>query len=461
MNKSKYLLKNVGLLSISNFSSKILVFLLVPLYTSVLSTTEYGAYDLIISSISLFYPILTLNIVDAVMRFSMDKTYSKDKVAIIGIKCVSFSVVAAVVILFVLSKLGVWQDLEIFIFLYYLSYAFNQFFIQFAKGIEKVSDMAIAGVLGTLAMIIFNLLFLVVLRFGLVGFFIANILSQGLPAVYFFFRLRFWKYIKEWSTDKNLRKEMFLYCVPLIVTTVGWWVNNTLDKYAVTLICGIAANGILSVSYKIPQIINTIQEIFIQAWQISAIKEYGENGTERFYGNIFSTVNMFMCAACAWLILLTRPLAYILYSNDFYIAWRYVPLLLINSVLNCSSGLLGPVLSAKKDTKSMMWSAIIGSGVNAFLNFLLIYLIGIQGATIATVLSSVVIYVVRRIAVGQDIIIKDYYYITWGLLIIQAIVEIWLRNIWMEVILMITMLIVNWKLIFWIVKIGINKDKGQ
>lgn len=62
--KAKYLIKNTGILTISNFSSKILVFLLVPLYTSVLSTAEYGTYDLAISTVTLLYPILTVNIVD-------------------------------------------------------------------------------------------------------------------------------------------------------------------------------------------------------------------------------------------------------------------------------------------------------------------------------------------------------------------------------------------------------------
>ena len=53
---------------------------------------------------------------------------------------------------------------------------------------------------------------------------------------------------------------------------------------------GVASNGLLSVSYKIPQIINTLQGIFTQAWQISAVKEYGEEDTSKFYGNTFFTV---------------------------------------------------------------------------------------------------------------------------------------------------------------------------
>ena len=42
----KYLLKNIGLLTLSNFGTKILLFLLLPLYTSILTVEEYGLYDL-------------------------------------------------------------------------------------------------------------------------------------------------------------------------------------------------------------------------------------------------------------------------------------------------------------------------------------------------------------------------------------------------------------------------------
>ena len=65
---------------------------------------------------------------------------------------------------------------------------------------------------------------------------------------------------------------------------------------------------------------------------VAAIKEYGESDTATFYGKTFSIVNMLMCAACAWLIILTKPLATILYAKDFFNAWLYVPFLLISSV---------------------------------------------------------------------------------------------------------------------------------
>lgn len=55
--KSESLIKNIGLFTIGSFGSKILTFLLVPLYTAVLSTVEYGSVDLVTSTASLLTPI--------------------------------------------------------------------------------------------------------------------------------------------------------------------------------------------------------------------------------------------------------------------------------------------------------------------------------------------------------------------------------------------------------------------
>lgn len=449
-NKGKLLLKNIGILTVSNFASKILVFLLVPLYTSILSTNEYGIYDLAITTISLLFPVMTLNIIDAMMRFMMDDSYDKCKVASIGVVFCLMGIVLGTLFLAVLHWFDLYRGirgLEIYIFLYYVFYMVNQYMIQFTKGLDKVMDMGIAGVLGTLIMILTNILFLIVFKWGLHGFFVANTLCQAIPASYLIIRTRLWSYINLRESEKKLAKEMLAYCVPLIVTSVGWWVNSGSDRYVVTFFCGVAANGVLSVSYKIPTILNTLQGIFIQAWQISAVKEFGKEDIASFYGKTFTIINLLMCGVCSWLIILTKPIAHLLYSKDFYQAWQYVPFLLMASVLNSASGMLGPILSAKKDSKAMMWSAIIGAGSNLILNIVLVFKIGIQGATIATVICSYIIYVIRKNAVGTDIKIDRYIIIlsTWGLLFVQAIVECYLSNYTIEIAIMIILLVINIK----------------
>ena len=61
MNRYRYLLKNIGLLTLSSFATKLLSFFLVPLYTNILSTTEYGTYDLFNTTIGVLLPILIIS----------------------------------------------------------------------------------------------------------------------------------------------------------------------------------------------------------------------------------------------------------------------------------------------------------------------------------------------------------------------------------------------------------------
>lgn len=444
----KYLFKNMGILTISNFASKFMIFLLVPLYTSVLSTEEYGKYDLIVSTVTLLYPILTANIIDAVMRFAMDEQRKKDDAASIGLRYVTISFV-----LFGLGLLGSWvfhlfpslDGLRGYVFLYYLFFVLNQYFLQLAKGLERIKEMGIAGIVSSVVLVIANVVFLLVVKLGLRGFFIANILGQAVPVVYYFIRLQYWKMVRQTSWGSSLEKEMIAYCVPLILTSLGWWANSTADKYIVALMCGVAANGLLSVAYKIPSVLSNIQQIFIQAWQVSVIKEYDKGGASTFYGKTFAYINVIMSAVCSVLTFLSKPLARILFAKDFYEAWRYAPFLLVSSVMNCATGFIGPILSAKKDSKSMAMSAVYGTGMNVVMNILLIHFMGVQGATIATALSSYVTYVIRRRAAKEDLYIRNYWkvLVTWVLLCLQAAVEIYTGAWYAEIGIMGILLLIN------------------
>ena len=460
-NRSKYLLKNAGILTISNFSSKILTFFLVPLYTSVLSTEDVGKYDLIITTISLLIPILTVNISDAVMRFSMDKTKAKEEIAVIGLRFVCISIFAASAIVFLLNRFPFFhgfRGLEILFILYFSFNTLNSFLIQFAKGLEKIGDMGVAGVIGTGVVIISNILFLLFFKWGLLGFFFAGILGQAIPSIYLFIRVKLWIYLRDAHINKPLQKEMVRYSSPLIATTVGWWVNNASDKYVVSALCGIGANGLLSISYKIPSVINTLHGIFMQAWQITAIKEYEGNDSPSFYGRTFAIYNVLLAATCSCLIALSKPVGKLIYQKEFFPAWQYVPFLLISCVINSASGFCGTILSAKKETKPMMTSAIYGATANIVMNIGFVYLMGIQGATIATLLASCIIYIVRKKAVNRTIVITDYWVVVlnWLLLVIQAVFAIYTSFWWAEAILMAVMLFLNWKQLREVIALGIR-----
>ena len=443
----KKLIKNTGILTISQFASKILVFLLVPLYTSVLSTSEYGIYDIVLTTIQLLFPIITMNVIDAIVRFSLGKENTKEDIASIGFKYIVRSILLVSVVLIVIYGTKMLPSIygyEYLIGIYYSVYVINTFTIQFAKGIEKIADMGIAGVIGTFSVIISNILFLLVFKLGLKGFFIANIIGQLMPVVYLVIRAKIWRYIKI-KSDRQLERLMIAYSTPLIINTLAWWINSASDKYIITFILGASANGLIAVAYKIPTILSTVQSIFNQAWQISAITEYVEDSSEKFYATVFNTLNTVMCAGASGLIMISYYLAKVLYAHDFFIAWKFVPFLIVASVINAASGILGPILDARKDSKAMALAGFVGATVNIILNFILIYLIGIQGATITTVISSFVPLAIRKIKIGDAFIITNYkkVLLSWVLLCIQSATLVYVNySVFFQIPFFIVMIVV-------------------
>lgn len=453
----KYLLKNTGIFTLCNFASKILVFLLVPLYTGVLSTEEYGVYDLIVSSISVLYPILSLNIVDAVIRFGMDKKYEISAVALVGLRKIATSIAIVFIGMLVIYN---WQliptihGFEFLVVLYYVVYVFNQYLLQVAKGNDKISYMGVAGIISTVVLVASNIYFLLIVKIGLKGFFISSILSCAIPSIFLIIAINYFKIIKKASYSVSLRKEMVKYSLPLVFSTVSWWINSASDRYVVTFFCGVSQDGILSVAYKIPSIINTLFGVFGQAWQISAIKEYDKKDSNDFYENTIRMINTMTILSCSILIALSKPIGRLLYANDFFVAWELAPFLIVSTVFNNASGLLGPILSAIKDTKAMAKSAVYGAVVNVILNIVLVYFIGAQGATIATVISAAVIYLGRKKAVNKifRLNIDFVLFASAVLLVVEAINVIYLESWFISIFVVLLLLIVNLKEIMYILK---------
>lgn len=429
--KLVYLFKNTGLLIVSNFSSKILVFLLVPLYTSVLTTEEYGSYDLLYNTMLMLLPIITANITDSVMRFSINtNTDNQKKTLAVGIKYILLSIIlltAGMLIFTALTKSEMMRNYLIPFLLLYICYVLQQLLIQFAKGIDDIKGLSISGVLGTAVMLCGNLYFLLVAKMGLYGYFYANILASFVPALFLFIHGRMYHFLprpKALFTQTEYEKEMLRYCLPLTVNTMSWNINNVSNRYVITWICGIAANGIFSVAYKIPAILNAIQVIFIQAWQLSAIREYDPEDKDGFFSGTYQGCHTVMVILCSSIIVGSRILAHILFAKNFYAAWEYVPALLIYIVFNTLSGTIGTVFSAVKDPIAPTKSGVIGAIANVVLDIILVFAIGLHGASIATVISSIVIWAMRMQYAKKYIVLKinlRRHILEYALLIVQAL----------------------------------------
>ncbi len=176
--------------------------------------------------------------------------------------------------------------------------------------------------------------------------------------------------------------------------------------------------------------------IFIQAWQISAIKEQENDSKDNsFSSNLFLHYNALLSVMASFLILFDKFLSSILFGNDFYQAWKFVPFLVISSLLNAAAGYVGAILSANMAANTMAKSALYGMSVNIVLNIILTLFMGPQGITIATVISSYIIYEIRRKSIKIiESEVQKRVLLSWLLLVLESILIIYTNLWWLSLI---------------------------
>ncbi len=155
MNKVRYLANNIALFSISNFVSKILVFLLVPLYTNVLTTEEYGVADIFQVTLLLLVPALTINIGEGALRFGIERKGDRGSILSIGTKYVlrAWLLVAggcAAASPFVTPTIRLYLLWFIILF---LTNAMYEFLVLYMQGCEQVPVVVAGSILSTLIMV--------------------------------------------------------------------------------------------------------------------------------------------------------------------------------------------------------------------------------------------------------------------------------------------------------------------
>ncbi len=404
-NKHKYLAKNVGLFSISSFVPKILSFVLIPIYTNCLTTAEYGVSDLLTTTVSLLLPFFTLDIQDAVMRFALDKKYEKSDVFTVALRIILIGTGLVTLGAFVASTLkipGLENSYLIFFVLMYFTTALSNSLTMFCRGIDKVNVLVVGGILQSVIMLSANILFLVVFKWGLTGYLLANTLGSLVAVFWYFIRAKLHKYITK-AVSKNVLKDMVRFSFPLIFSVTAWWINSASDRYILTWMSGIAVSGLYAVAYKIPGILSVFQSVFYQAWSISAIKEFDKDDKDGFISNMYNMMNFGMVFVCSVIIVLNIPIAKILYTNEFFEAYKFVPPLLVSVVFNAMALFIGSIFTAVKDTKTLSVSTIIGAVINTVCNFVFIYYWQAYGAAIATMLGYGVVFVMRHIMLRKYI----------------------------------------------------------
>ncbi len=404
MDKYKKLMKNSGIFFVANFGSKILSFLLVSVYTHVLTSAEYGIADIVVTTISFIVPLFTLSISEAALRFAMDKNINLENIIS---NCIFILCIGGVLVVICHPLLIKIRVIEEYIFIFYIllfANGTNIVLAQLCRGAGYVKEYAVSGIISTVVLISSNIILLLWVRMGVSGYLVSIIISYIVSSIYICCILRI-NEIK-FQLNKVLMKKMVIYSAPMIPNAFSWWAITAADKYVLLYYVGTTANGIYVVAQKLPSIINMISGLFLQSWQLSAVDEAMAEDQENFYSQVFSFLSTSMILVTSLIILILKPLCTIWIAEEYFITWKYIPILLLANMFSCYSQFVGTNYMVMKKTMGNLKTAFLGCVINIILNLVLIPQFGIHGASISTFISFLVTWIFRVIDTKKYVKLK-------------------------------------------------------
>jgi O-antigen/teichoic acid export membrane protein len=395
MNKYKKLVGNSMLFGIGNFGSKIILILLVPLYTFYLSTSEYGTIDIITTTTSMLLPLVSLSIYEAVLRFVMDKDTSVQSVLTNAFAMTTLGIFIAILVYPILNYFNVFNGLLVYVYFILILQAIEIILAQYTRAIDKVKIYAINGIIKTLTLGLSNILLLIVFKQGIDGYLNSIIFSNIVSIVFLSSNTNIFKNINVNKLNMKLMKIMLIYSMPLIPNSFMWFLMNASNRYFILHYKGVEINGLFAVASKIPALLTIFTSIFSKAWQLSAIEEYNSESKSKFYTQIFYYYQSLLLLGTSLTLVFLKPLLNLIFAEEFYLSWQYIPFLLLSVVFSSFSGFLGTNYIAAKETKGVFRTSLIGGLLSLALNFMLVPILGGIGAALATMFSFIIIWILR------------------------------------------------------------------
>ncbi|WP_026516936.1 lipopolysaccharide biosynthesis protein [Butyrivibrio sp. MC2021] len=406
---AKELAKNTAIISIGKICTQLVSFLLLPVYTGILSTEEYGAVDLIITYTSLLLPIVTLQLEQAIFRFVIEKRENKKAISdvISSIYIISFATMFIFSIIFLGVSPLIHSQYKFYLFANLVANSFSSLMLQTARGLGKNGIYAFGSFLGTTLMVALNILFVVVFHMGADGMMYAHIIGATICGVYVFFALHIYEYIILRLPEIENIKRFLGYSLPLIPNQISWWILSASDRSVILWKMGVAYNGVYSIAGKFSNMYGIMYNIFNLSWTELISVHFHDDDREKAFSELQDmVVRLLMCIYLG--IVSIMPFVFPVMINAKYEdAYYQIPILMLGIFFSAMIGVMSAYYIADKNTKVIAKTSMACAIINLVLDITLMPFIGLFAASIASAIAYFVMYIVRYIDINKRYGVKN------------------------------------------------------
>ena len=379
---------------------------LVPVYTRVLSPTDYGALALLIVLGAFLQPLTHLGFDDAYLRFYYDGQQA-ERERLTG-TIVIFLIASNVVLLALLARTAPWLSRQLLGSSEYTSAVAFLLLTRFVSAFlfiplnllrvqnrsRQFAGWALGRAAGTVAL---RLLLVVGLRLGVLGIMIADfvvsvVVLTGLVRV-----IRpFLGWHFSWSTAKTTLR----YGLPRVPYALLHQTMGMSDRFFLRLFLPLSEVGVYSIGTTAATLVKFYSVAFARAWSPFAFDTMRRDGASVLFGRMAT----YAFAVLVWVTLAVAtfagPVVVLLTPPSYHGAADIVPILALGIALQSLAVFLSTSLNISKQSRAFPMTTLLAAVVTVGGHLLLIPNLGLRGAAFAVVAGqfalSVAMFIVAQ-----------------------------------------------------------------
>ena len=387
--RNKRLLKNTFIISIGKLGTSAVSFLLLPLYTKVLTPGEYGIHDLLGTIQTILGICFGLQLANCIYRFLIESRQNQEdiKKIISNVFFVNFISSIVLIILFFITFLIFKPQYCWYLLVLVLVSNFFALLQDTLRGLDKYGEYALFGFIQTLILLISNIILVLVYKKSVQGLLISSIISQLLVTIIILFRLRIFRNFSIKLISLQLIKQLMAYSLPLVPNELSWWVIKGSDRVIISSILSVAANGIVSVAHKFPSAFIMFYNYFNTSWTETVILHLKDEDHEEYISNVINKV-LYLTFGLGFGLIAIMPFIFKILVNEQYAkAYEQIPIYMIATLFNVLIGLTSCLYIANKNTKKVAVTSFISAIINIIVNLGTVKFIGIYAASISSLVA--------------------------------------------------------------------------
>lgn len=398
MSKFRLFIENFIIYGMGGAISKLVPLLMLPIVTRLLPDSYYYGLNDLSNTIAQFgIAIATMGMYDAVFRLFFEKEEKIFKISVCSTAIVftcftSFIIFLVLVILKGLISELVFGDSQYFYLVYLTALSVliggtnNIVMIPTRTQNKKITYL----VVNTLSSILSYSISIPLLLSGY--YVIALPLASVISA--FSIEMIFYLLNKDWFTlkafDKKILMDLLKIGIPLLPNFLIYWIFNSCDRIMIGHLIGNSYTGVYSVSARIGSISQLIYTAFAGGWQYFAFSTMNEENQVKSNSLVFEYLGIISFGFSIIMFVFCKLIFLILFEKEYlegFISAPYLfmaPLMQMLFQIGCNQFLV------IKKTWPNVFILSLGATINIVLNYTLIPIIGIEGASISTLIGYIV-----------------------------------------------------------------------